>query len=82
MLLCRHHSFQRSDCPLPPFLSIFSLALAFVFLLQFEIIFFPSTSNWQALLFVFFLNLRQTTQSFDLPREILLFIVKTQREDH
>ena len=27
MLLCRHHAFQRADCPLPPFLSIFSPAL-------------------------------------------------------
>ena len=51
MLPCRHHAFQHIDCPLPPFLSIFSPALAFAHLLWFEKISFPSTSNW---LFVFF----------------------------
>jgi len=27
MLLCRHHIFQRTDCPLPTFLFVFSYAL-------------------------------------------------------
>jgi len=48
MFLCRHHAFQRTDCPLPgpSFLSIFSQApaLAFICLLQFEEISFLSTS--------------------------------------
>jgi len=53
MLLCRHHAFQRTDCPLPSFLSVFSFALAFACLLQFEnIIKFFSNNLKQALLFV------------------------------
>ena len=36
MLPCRHHAFQRTKFPLPPFLSVFSPALAFARLLQFE----------------------------------------------
>ena len=66
MLPCRHHAFQRTDCPLPPFLSIFSPALAFVYLLRFEKISFLSTSNGPCSS-CFFLDLHQTTQSFDLP---------------
>jgi len=65
MLLCRHHAFQRTDCPLPPILSIFSPALAFACLLRFEKISFPSTSNRRCSS-SFFLDLHQTTQSFDL----------------
>ena len=63
MLPCRHHAFQRTDCPLPPFLSVFSPALAFVCLLRFDKS-FHSTSNGHC---SFSLDLHQTTQSFDLP---------------
>jgi len=66
MLLCHHHTFQPTDCPLPPFLPIVPPALAFVCLLQFEMISFPSTSNGRCSS-SFFLDLHQTTQSFDLP---------------
>jgi len=40
MLPCRHHAFQRTDCPLPPFLSIFCPTLGLACLLWFEKIFF------------------------------------------
>jgi len=66
MLPCRHHTFQRTDCPLPPFLSVFSPTLGLACLLRFENISFPSTSNGCCSSF-FFLDLHQTTQSFDLP---------------
>ena len=41
MLPCLHHAFQRTDCPLPPFLSVFSPALGLACLLRFEKISFP-----------------------------------------
>jgi len=64
MLPCRHHAFQRTDCPLPPFLSVFSPALGLACLLRFDKISFSSTSNGRCSL-SFFLDLHQTTQSFD-----------------
>jgi len=68
MLLCCHHAFQRTDYRLPPFLSIFSPALAFVCLLRFEKISFPSPSTSNGCCSSsFFLDLHQTTQSFDYP---------------
>jgi len=45
MLPCCHHAFQRTDCPLPPFLSVFSPILGLACLLRFEKFSFPSTSN-------------------------------------
>ena len=65
MLPCRHHAFQRTDCPLPPFFSVFSPALGLACLLRFEKISFPSTSNGRCSS-SFFLDLHQTIQSFDL----------------
>jgi len=62
MLPCHHHAFQRTDCPLPSFLSVFSPALGLVSLLQFEKISFPSTSNGRYSS-SFFLDLHPTTQS-------------------
>jgi len=55
MLPCRDHAFQRTDCTLPPFLSIFSPALAFASWLRFQKISFPSTLNGRCF------------SSFDLP---------------
>ena len=66
MLPCRHHAFQRTDCPLPPFLSVFSPAFGLACLLRFEKISFPWTSNGRCSS-SFPLDLHQTTQSFDLP---------------
>jgi len=66
MLPCHHHAFQRTDCPLLPFSSIFSPVLAFVCLLWFEKISSPSASNGRCSS-SFILDLHQTTQSFDLP---------------
>ena len=66
MLPCRHHVFQRTACPLPPFLSIFSPALAFACLLRLDKI--SSLSTWNGLCSSSLsLDLHQTTQSFDLP---------------
>ena len=45
MLPCRHHAFQRTDCLLPPFLSVFSPTSGLPCLRRFEKISFPSTSN-------------------------------------
>jgi len=59
-------AFQRTDCPFPHFLSFFSPALGLACLLQFEKNSFPSTLNERCPL-SFFLDLHQTTQSFDLP---------------
>ena len=47
MLLCRHHTFERTDCPLRPFLFVFSPALAFACLLRFEKMSFPLALNWR-----------------------------------
>jgi len=66
MLPCQHHAFQRTDCSLPPFLSVSSPALGLTCLLRFEKISFPSTSNGRCFS-SFFLDLHQITQSFDLP---------------
>jgi len=66
MLPCRHHAFQRTDCPLPPFLSGFSPSLGLACLLWFEKISFPLTSNGRCSSSLF-IDLHQTTQSFDLP---------------
>ena len=52
MLLCRHHTFERTDCPLLPFLSVFSPALALACLLRFVIFFFIDFKR--GLLLVFF----------------------------
>ena len=57
---------QRTDCPLPHFLSVFSPTLGLACLLRFEKISFPSTSNGRCSS-SFFLELHQTTQYFDLP---------------
>ena len=65
MLLCRHHAFQCTDCPLSPFSFIFSPAFACVCLLRFERISFPLASDGRCSL-SFSLDLHQTTQSFDL----------------
>jgi len=66
MLLCQNNTFQCADCPLPPFLSVFSPALAFVCLLQIEKIAFPLASNGRCCS-SFFLDLHQTTKSFYWP---------------
>ena len=60
MLPCHYHAFQRTDCPLPPFLSVFSPTLGLACLLRFEKISFPSTSNGRCSS-SFFLDLHQTT---------------------
>ena len=64
MLPCRHNTLQRTDCPLPPFLSVFSSTLGLACLLRFEKISFPSTSNGRCSS-SFPLDLHQTTQYFD-----------------
>jgi len=60
MLPCRHHAFQRTDSPLPPFLSVFSPTLGLACLLRFDKISFPSTSNVRCSS-SFSLDLHQTT---------------------
>jgi len=48
MLPCRHHAFQRTDCPLSPFLSVFSPTLGLACLLRFEKISFPNGVSYDA----------------------------------
>jgi len=66
VLLCRHDAFQRTECPLPPFLSIFSPALAlFACGCGLRRFLFHRLQTGVALRL--FLDLNQTTQCFDLP---------------